>query len=828
MQTRSWMSWPLCSALLAALAFSVLAPVTAHADGAQRGQANDRDNRDNRDNDDDRDDAPSANDFSIRTLSNRADLISGGDALVEVRVPRSVPMNKVRLTLNGADVGAGFVANASARTLRGVLRGLRVGDNRVVAQSTAHRHGRPSASLTITNHPRGGPVLLSTQTQPWICATPTPVAAVGNTPASNASGLMTTAVDAQCNIATEYKFFYRTTTAGCSSALPDPSPPAAPPTNNCFRPYTPGITPPDLAMTTTSDGLIVPYIVRVERGTLNRGIYDIVVLFDPSKPWTALAPQVQWNGKVLYSFGASTGQPRLQFRTEQNWADNTALSRGFMVVDHSLTDSLYNSNRYLVAETTMMMKELIVDNYGEVKYVMGNGCSGGSIQQNTIASIFPGLLDGIQPSCDYPDSITTGLEVIDCVLLVNVYAGPQWTALMSGLTQAQINAKKTAINGHLDQRGCQSWNNAFGFNNKPGNYARTVVSNNDTGALTTLVESRNNCLLPAALVYDPVTNPGGTRCGDADLSTAVWGSTDNDKAPGFTRARQTGDNVGIQYGLKALLAGAITAEEFVTLNEKIGGTDTDSNRTAARSKADLAALRTAYRAGIVSSGKKLGQLPIIDSRGYDEQGIHFIWRSFSERARIEAANQGSHANQVMWRYGTGLLPGTAAQVAAVTTASFLTMDTWLSSLLLSAPKDSLNAVRSHAQVVAAKPAAAIDLCYLTGDVNFATKVTNMTLCDADARLQKHASPRQVAGGSITENILKCELKPLNTAEYLPATFTAQQLTRLYDTFPDGVCDWSQPGVAQQPAKSPLSFAAGPGGRPLGRAPSSRGEGRDEV
>ena len=166
----------------------------------------------------------------------------------------------------------------------------------------------------------------------------------------------------------------------------------------------------------------MPYIVRVERGTMNRGIYDIAVLFDPTKPWTALAPQAQWNGKVVYSFGASTGQPRLQFRTEQNWADDPALSRGFMVVDNSLTDSLYNSNRMLVAETVMMMKEHIVDTYGEIKYTMGNGCSGGSIQQNTVASIFPGLLDGIQPSCDYPDSITTGIEVVDCVLLVNFYA----------------------------------------------------------------------------------------------------------------------------------------------------------------------------------------------------------------------------------------------------------------------------------------------------------------------------------------------------------------------------------------------------------------------
>src|SRR6185295_3683162 len=241
-----------------------------------------------------------------------------------------------------------------------------------------------------------------------------------------------------------------------------------------------------------------------------------------------------------------------------------------------LTDSLYNSNRTLVAETVMMMKEHIVDTYGEVKYVMGNGCSGGSIQQNTVSSIYPGLLDGIQPSCDYPDSITTGMEVLDCVLLVNTYVTPDWTALMGGLTQAQINAKKTAINGHLDQTGCQSWNNSFGFNNKPGNYVPVLVTDPVTGAVGPSGAARNNCLLPAALVYDPVTNPTGTRCGDPDLSTAVWGTTAG-IAPGSTRALSTNDNVGVQYGLKALLAGTITAEEFVTLNEKIGGVDADSN-----------------------------------------------------------------------------------------------------------------------------------------------------------------------------------------------------------------------------------------------------------
>jgi len=99
----------------------------------------------------------------------------------------------------------------------------------------------------------------------------------------------------------------------------------------------------------------------------------------------------------------------------------------------------------------------------------------------------------------------------------------------------------------------------------------------------------------------------------------------------------------------------------------------------------------------------------------------------------------------------------------------------------------------------------------------------MALCDADPRLQKHASPRQVAGGPLAENILKCQLRPINTADYLPAVFTAEQLNRLYATFPDGVCDWSKPGVYQQPARSPLTFADGPGGHQLSLAPGSDGD-----
>ena len=178
-----------------------------------------------------------------------------------------------------------------------------------------------------------------------------------------------------------------------------------------------------------------------------------------------------------------------------------------------------------------------------------------------------------------------------------------------------------------------------------------------------------------------MTNPNGTRCGDPDLAVAVWGTTDRHRRRAACARLQTSDNVGVQYGLKALLAGAITPEEFVTLNEKVGGIDADSNRTAARSVADAAALDDRLPRGIVSSGKNLGKLADHRLARLRRARASTTSGAASPSALASTADGGDHGNQVMWRYGTGLLPATAAQVAAVTLQSFLTMDTWLSSLL---------------------------------------------------------------------------------------------------------------------------------------------------
>jgi hypothetical protein len=769
--------------------------------------------------------------FEIVTLSNRADLVSGGDALLEVRVPKNVSLSKVKLKLNGRDVTGTFKADSKHRTLRGLLTDLVEGRNDFVAEERG-RQGK-EAKLVITNHPIGGPVLSGPQVEPFFCATPVPQAATSISPATNASGLSTPAFDAQCNMTAEYKLYYRTTAPGCSFAIPDPSPSVNfqntnPPTsttlppNPCFRAYDPAApAPEDLAVTTTDEGRTVPYIVRVERGTMNRGIYDIAVLFDPSRPWTTgAAPQKQWNGKVLFQFGASTGQPRRQFRPATAWTNDLALSRGTLVVGNSMSDSAANSNRVMMAETVMMMKEHIGDRYGEVKFTVGTGCSGGSINSNMNASIAPGQLDGIVISCAYPDSETTAMEVTDCVLLAEAYRKPGWLALMASYMPAEVNAKKAAINGHPDQTGCHAWYTAFGNNGKVGNHVPLGVLNHATGAVQPIGGLTNNCQLPFGLVYDPATNPTGERCSAWDWAVSIFGKADDG-----VRAHSTSDNVGVQYGHRALMSGAITPEEFVTLNEIVGGVDKDYGLQAARSAADPEALEIAYRAGLVMSGRQLAKTAVIDLRGWDDSAfmtppgnagppgfpIHYVWRSFSIRDRLDR-EFGDHKNQVMWRFGrNGLLPSPALQSEA-----FLAMDEWLTRLKRD---DGYGGIEK--QVRRAKPGSAFDFCLLSDDVDQSTRVTDPAVCDADPFLRPSSSPRQVAGGSLSENVLKCRLQPLNQADYAPLVFSSAQWARLQAVFPDGVCNWNKRGVGQQPAVSPLDFSDGPGGVRLVKAPQSR-------
>lgn len=104
--------------------------------------------------------------LEITTLSGRADTVTGGDSLVRVDVPRAVPLHRVTVRLNGDDVTGAFVADPAARTLTGLVDGLRLGPNTLVAGAPGRQ-----ARLDVVNHPQEGPVFSGPHQQPFLCET---------------------------------------------------------------------------------------------------------------------------------------------------------------------------------------------------------------------------------------------------------------------------------------------------------------------------------------------------------------------------------------------------------------------------------------------------------------------------------------------------------------------------------------------------------------------------------------------------------------------------------------------------------------------------------
>ena len=85
--------------------------------------------------------------MELRTLSTRADLVSGGDVLIEV-LPEGGDATGLKVTLNGIDVTDGFGKRADGR-ITGVVTGLAIGANALKASTKQSRE----ATLTVTNAP---------------------------------------------------------------------------------------------------------------------------------------------------------------------------------------------------------------------------------------------------------------------------------------------------------------------------------------------------------------------------------------------------------------------------------------------------------------------------------------------------------------------------------------------------------------------------------------------------------------------------------------------------------------------------------------------------
>ena len=189
-------------------------------------------------------------------------------------------------------------------------------------------------------------------------------------------------------------------------------------TGNSWKDYTPGMArPADMAQTTTIDGKTVDFIVRWERGTIDRFIYSIAVLA-PFDHDVNERNRDAWNKRVIFRFdgGVAIGHTQGSLSTSGSLYD-VGLARGYAILYSSGNRTGTHYNLQLGGENALMVKERFIEEYDVPLYTVAVGGSGGGIQQYVYAQNHPGLLDAAIPQYSYPDMVSQAVHIGDCELL---------------------------------------------------------------------------------------------------------------------------------------------------------------------------------------------------------------------------------------------------------------------------------------------------------------------------------------------------------------------------------------------------------------------------
>ncbi|MEZ5489341.1 MAG: DUF6351 family protein [Gammaproteobacteria bacterium] len=699
--------------------------------------------------------------LSLAVLSNKPYLLSGGDVLLEITASTS-DADDIRVLLNGIARSVALSAvgeSGGLTTYRALVGGLNQGTNSITA-----RLGEAAAELPVVNYPITGPILSGPQQRPYFCLAQLAPGLDGQKrrfDLGNGEFLDDSVSDSNCSLPTRVDYVYRSTGE-----------------EPVFKPLVDiAARPADLAFTTTLEGEEAPYIVRLETGTINRAVYQIAILHDPVRPVPSpLGDPGAWNQRLVYTYGGGCEAGYFQGTTTGGVLRDTMLSRGYAVASSTLNVNAQGGcNDVLSAETTMMVKEHFIESYGVPRYTIGFGSSGGAMQQLLIAGAYPGLLDGLLPSNTFADAVSYFTDSQECAGILRDYVN----APERGLS----DETKNAIGGWSMWSLCES-----SLGDRPRRIAPYDCS----------------AQIPPEARYHPVSNPEGARCSIYDGMRNVFGEKlypEINAERAFARAPH--DNVGVQYGLAALNEGLIDKALFLDLNEKIGGWDIDVNSRAQRTVADDDAVRIAYETGrVTGGGAGLSEVPIIDDRSYldDIGNFHASVYSFITRARLERDN-GHAENYILRRHDRDL---------SLTAENLELMDQWLANIQADA-----DGGRVLDRIVRARPAALKNDCFtadgeqIMEDPVFDTgRLYDNTEGVCNRLYPPHAGLRLVAGGPLTNDILKCQLKPIDFSEY-GVSFSEPEKERLRAIFPDGVCDWSKPGRHQQANATWLSFGPSP-------------------
>ena len=701
--------------------------------------------------------------IELHVVSAKPHLVSGGDALMRITVPEGTPLSAVMVAVGETDVTHAFREEPGRHALLGLVTDLQNGKNSVTARlANDGESGTLATHLDLTNYPATGPMISGPHEQPFHCQSEAFELVTGE--------LLGPPLDANCSVETRVDYVYRAT-GGTFKPLRDLG----------------GSLPDDLTLTTTTHGYAVPFIVRVETGTVNRAIYESAILHDPSEPvphpW---ARSAGWNGKLIYTHGGGCQSGWYQQGNRTGGVLREGLLQdGYAVTSASLNVFGQNCNDLLASETHMMVKERFVERYGAPLFTIGTGGSGGSYQSHQTADNYPGVFDGIIIRSSFPDVTSATIFTLTDARLLHYY----FTEVAPGTFTKE---EQRAVAGFRE------WGNLPHLSRR----AARVDPIFEEGLPP---EEQGGEVSVAALEakrYHPESNPTGVRATVYDHTVNVYGI---DPETGF--AQRPLDNVGIQYGLAALNAGQITTTQFLDLNEHIGGLDEDANHVPERHAANPRAARLAVETGrMLYGGGGLATTPVIDYRTYTDDrksgDIHMKVHQHSTRARLIAAN-GHADNHVMTVQGRW---GFTPEEPDLRTL-FHQMDAWLTNLA----RDTSDSPLAE-RVLRAKPVDLVDSCW-----DYRTeprvKIVEPQTFDGPGTCNElypaFPTPRHVAGAPLANNVVKCQLKPISWDEY-SVTFTPAERDRLTRIFQAGVCDWTKPGMNQDGYQGTwLSFGPSP-------------------
>ncbi len=563
-----------------------------------------------------------------------------------------------------------------------------------------------------------------------------------------------------------------------------------------------------------ADFLISPpsgQLLRVEQGTINRFIYTLVMPISANEIGRRLEKS-QWNKRLIYQFNGGSG---IGYRQGKQKAQRVIarqyqqLLDGYAVISSSGNKTSYTYNMLLAEDTARRVKKHFISLYGEPLYTVGIGGSGGGLAQYLIAQNSTGILDGLIPLYSYPDMITQTTYALDCDLLNNYFTfraeqRSQWRdwrkrQLIEGMNALNDFPQRAAYLQPVNQL-------MAGFvPSLPGGNSECI---NGYFGLSSFIHNPKQGFLRDFFHPDVVEQVHWSYWQDLQNILGV-----DQQGYGLS----TWDNVGVQYGLQALVDGGISIDEFLDLNRKIGSWKKQGemqaeniwlplgrkipfwlslwgnqnitaveNNLAPRQQGSLLAMHAAYRTGQVFIGKV--SLPIIDVRHYLEEDLdmHHVSASFYSRLRLAAYN-GHANNHVIWISDKNFNPAEQA---------FKYMDQWLLALK----------VQPTSEVAEVKPADLVDQCFNEqGNIIF----QGQHVWDGDwndkaaGACQKvfpmYSTSRIQAGSHWSGDLFKCQLMPVSQAItqgiYVDVNMMDYQ-SDLEQIFPAGVCDYQQRDVGR--------------------------------